>query len=525
MAPPKTDKDKEKDAQHLKKMLKMARKRPINFGISLGKGDESLAFLSHQARDPKSLRKKAREETGNSKGAHGEMTVDGKNLVFACQDSPPGPIVKAMRLFLKDLKVPLRAEFLGPDEAPGSARAASADGAEDADGADGAEAAPAEADSADGAGADGPQAKWEAVFARLEPAVGRALTERLVADVSKLRVRWTYAVEQANDGAYEKALATVPNIVKILREGLKPAEADGADGAGDADGAPDPRLPKMRAAMALIAKRAVALPQGEARKSLGIGLREVRAQIDAGEAEAAMSGLASMQATLKAAETAPADGAPTEAAPADGAEDAGVQAKWEAAFARLEPEVNRALTERLVADVGKLRARWSYAVGQANDGVYEKALATIPNIEKMLREGAAASAGDAEGVEEDVASSNPTEFWADARDAVSVSLESFRSKLSAEDDPNLKRIAEHGLSGITDGNNVALMAALFGYNTSSSTDRPKNAKIVQQRIDEYRKFLASSSLITLCENNPFGQIDIRGPLKIALDKLEAAVTA
>ena len=121
MVQPKTDKEKEKDAQHLKKMLKMARKGPINFGIALGKDDESLAFLAHQARNPKSLRKKAREETGNSKGAHGEMTVDGKDLVFVCQDSPPGPIVKAMRLFLKDLKVPLRAEFRTPEEAAVSA--------------------------------------------------------------------------------------------------------------------------------------------------------------------------------------------------------------------------------------------------------------------------------------------------------------------------------------------------------------------------------------------------------------------
>ncbi|MEE8500625.1 MAG: hypothetical protein V3S27_08620 [Kiloniellales bacterium] len=144
------------------------------------------------------------------------------------------------------------------------------------------------------------------------------------------------------------------------------AEAAPAGDAEDADGAPDPRLPKMRAAAALIAKRAVALPQGAARDSLGAGLREVLAQIDAGEAEAAMSGLTSLQAALKAAEA---------------------PAKWEAAFARLEPAVGRALSERLVADVSTLRVRWSYAVEQANDGAYEKALATVPNIDKMLQEG------------------------------------------------------------------------------------------------------------------------------------------
>ena len=149
MAPPKTDKEKEKETQHLKRMLAMARKVPIHFGIALGKEKpEDLAFLAHQRRNPKSLRKQARAETGNSKGAHGEMTVDGKNLVFICQDSPTGPLTKAMRIFLRDLKVPLRAEFRLPDEAAGPAGAAPADGVP-ADGAD--DAAPAETAPADGA--------------------------------------------------------------------------------------------------------------------------------------------------------------------------------------------------------------------------------------------------------------------------------------------------------------------------------------------------------------------------------------
>ena len=227
------------------------------------------------------------------------------------------------------------------------------------------------------------------------------------------------------DFRFEESEAAAPD---------KAAPAEDADGAAsatgavDTDGGSNPKLPKMRA-VALIAKRTAALPQSEARKALGAGLREVAAQIAAGEAEAARSGLTSLQAALKAAE-------------------------------------------------------------------------------------------------EDVASSNPSDNWIEARNTVNVSLAAFRSKLSASDDPNLKRIAEHGLSGITDGNNVALMAALVGYNTSSPADRGKNAEAVQKRINEYREFLASSRLIGLCEQNPFGQsIEIRGPLTIALDKLETAVAA
>ncbi len=232
MAPPKTDKEIEKEAQHLKKMLSLARKGSINFGIALGKKKpEDLAFFAHQTKNPKSLRKKAREETKNSKGAHGEMTVDGKNLVFVCEDSPPGPIVKAMRIFLRELKVPLRAEFLLPDETVVSA--------EDR-----------------------------------EP--------------------------EAEDAAPRRAPAATSEAVPASNGEIAPAEDAEESGAAEGESAaPDPRLPKMRAEAAEIAKRAAALPQGAARKALGAELRQVVTQIDAGEAEAGLTGLKSMQEALR----------------------------------------------------------------------------------------------------------------------------------------------------------------------------------------------------------------------------------
>ncbi len=248
MAPAKTDKEREKDAQHLKRMLTMARKGPINFGIALGKANENLAFLAHQRKNPKSLRKQAREETGNSKGAHGEMTVDGKDLVFVCQDTPPGPLVKAMRLFLKDLKVPLRAEFRVPDEAAGPAKAAPADAADAADGARGAEAAPAEAapaEAADDAAArrapaareaepasdgeiDAAREQWNRRHEKARLATVKVLKTGL-GDPDKIRAVLSFAQGKAETSDYAAALRALNSLDKLLVRAIKDKAGGGKD--------------------------------------------------------------------------------------------------------------------------------------------------------------------------------------------------------------------------------------------------------------------------------------------------------
>lgn len=226
MAPPKTDQEKEKDIQHLKKMLSMARKGPINFGIALGsEKPEDLAFLAHQRKDPKSLRKHARTETGNSKGAHGEMTVDGKKLLFICRDSPPGPLTKAMKLFLRGLKVPLSPEFRVPDEAAAPAKAAEA--AEEA-AADATPAASEAAPASDGK-IDAAEAEWNRRHEKARLATVKILKAGL-GDSDKIRAVLSFAQGKAETGNYAVGLKALDTLEKLL---VAAAKGKAGDGKGD----------------------------------------------------------------------------------------------------------------------------------------------------------------------------------------------------------------------------------------------------------------------------------------------------
>ena len=233
MPSPKADKEKEKDIQHLKKMLSMARKAPINFGIALGsEKPEDLAFLAHQRKDPKSLRKHARTETGNSKGAHGEMTVDGKKLLFICQDSPPGPLTKAMKLFLRGLKVPLSPEFRVPDEAVAPAKAASAAPAEAAEAAEeaAADATPAarEAAPASDGKIDAAEAEWNRRHEKARLATVKILKAGL-GDSDKIRAVLSFAQGKAETGNYAVGLKALDTLEKLLVAAVK-GKAGGGKG-------------------------------------------------------------------------------------------------------------------------------------------------------------------------------------------------------------------------------------------------------------------------------------------------------
>ena len=59
--------------------------------------------------------------------------------------------------------------------------------------------------------------KWEKVAAGLVPLVTAALSAQSVADVDGLRTRWTFATGLAAESGWDRALASVPGIIDILR--------------------------------------------------------------------------------------------------------------------------------------------------------------------------------------------------------------------------------------------------------------------------------------------------------------------
>lgn len=125
---------------------------------------------------------------------------------------------------------------------------------------------------------------------------------------------------------------------------------------------------------------------------------------------------------------------------------------------------------------------------------------------------------------------NPVDIWLDARAEVGADIRMLQAELYAYDDPNLERIADQGLDGVTEGNNVRLMAALTTYNAAvragDDDARRKAAAAVVASADTFSAFLASDPIIALCEDNPFGKaVSIVAPLEAALKDIRTAVEA
>lgn len=124
------------------------------------------------------------------------------------------------------------------------------------------------------------------------------------------------------------------------------------------------------------------------------------------------------------------------------------------------------------------------------------------------------------------AKSDPMTIWNSAKESTDAGITALQSALKGIPDPDLERIAEFGLNGVTEGNQVALMKHLFAFNQSSGEARLKAAAGLKAQCSEYRSFLAGSKLISLVDDNPFGvKLNLRATLGKALDDIDRAIAA
>ena len=121
---------------------------------------------------------------------------------------------------------------------------------------------------------------------------------------------------------------------------------------------------------------------------------------------------------------------------------------------------------------------------------------------------------------------DPLVVWRDAKELIDTDITTLQNTLSNVTDPNVQRIVEFGLNGITEGNQVAMMRTLMAYNASSGAARAAAGQDVLKQVTAYRDFITSNNVIALCEKNPFGvTLNIRAPILSALDRIERVVAA
>ncbi|MGC1505274.1 MAG: hypothetical protein WA782_14185 [Sulfitobacter sp.] len=277
----------------------------------------------------------------------------------------------------------------------------------------------------------------------------------------------------------------------------------------------------------LLAARAKALqPQVTAIPSpTGDKLRQAFAtavtNLKAGKAEAAGKTLDTIELVLARLNTASdvKAGAAPEAAdktPEKLKTDPATLKKLQEAATQLAPKV-KALPagEHSATLTNQLRE----VIGHIREGAVDPALSGLRAIQQGLKSGPAEPAHTE-------TEADPLTIWNAAKEATDGAISALQSKIRQIPDPDLERIAEMGLNGITKGNQTALMKRLMEFRQVDAAARPKAAAALQAQCKEYRAFLADSELITLCEQNPFGvAVDLRKHLGKALDEIERATAA
>jgi hypothetical protein len=118
-------------------------------------------------------------------------------------------------------------------------------------------------------------------------------------------------------------------------------------------------------------------------------------------------------------------------------------------------------------------------------------------------------------------------LWREAKEATDARLGQLASKLRGTGDPDLVRIADFGLFGISGGGkgvNVALNKAMIEYAGSGAEKRPQAAQLLRKAVQQYRATLAANEAVRLVDNNPFGvDVAVAATLGAALEQIESSL--
>jgi hypothetical protein len=458
----------DEDLDELKSLIAVARKRPVNFAVCLGKKPETTVIKMHRIKDGAILARAAKKEGDTAKITFGEVNVKGKNMTLTCASDIPAGTAKRMKMFLKSIDTPMKVIATDSDgnlvEDDGEPEEAGADAA--ATGAMQEQVQGAEA--GDATQADPLVESWQ----KVEPAIS-ALVARVIesgaAKAPAVQRAWQGALDAAEGGDTKQALAIAGKLKPILTEMIGSGQQVTQDGQGQGaqvsaaevakrltaikeeigavDGPmaeklnaalakvvaalkagrldvasagadqleaalartraaappppppppppPDPQMAKLVQLVQNFRSQAGLLEDKDAASAILGALAPAADHVKGGDKTALNALLTQVRALLDTAKQAQADAAKAADAIPD-APDGFVPASgpdyeaWITAFNRIEPDVNRALSQGLVEDVSILRRDWDELLGKAETGDHTGALSGLQSIRAMLDAGRAA---------------------------------------------------------------------------------------------------------------------------------------
>ena len=217
------------------------------------------------------------------------------------------------------------------------------------------------------------------------------------------------------------------------------------------------------------------------------------------------------------------DEAPTEEEP----EENQAEAQFQQRRKELEPLMLQLFKENR-GDLVKLKTAFDYAQQKAKVRDYPHALSGLDLLEKLINQAANAAPGETGGRQE--ADDFPQlwkaaeETWKDAVETVDGQIATLQNAMRATGMEELKEVAEFGLNGVTGNFRVPLTAAFRNVASAKGDARKKEVAKAHIIVTGFKKHLAGSELVLVCDENPLGvTLSIRKTLGGALDQLETAL--
>ena len=294
---------------------------------------------------------------------------------------------------------------------------------------------------------------------------------------------------------------------------------------------PPPPLPPPDGARAGVLKRLNALADGVKAALKGPDASRIQALLGSANGLVKNKDYAQAARVLDELEPLVARGASaTTPPPEKGADKETATARLKA----LRPDFDKALALARAADAeraGELDGVFAQLYEQIKGGRFAAALGTLDQLDGLVKAALkdfAAAPPPPPGTEKKTApdgkAAKVLPLWTKAREIVGGQLSELQGVLRGTKNPDMRRIAEYGMNGITKRLQVGLQVALMNLDQAAGDARPKAADKVRQVVADYRKFLESDRLVPLLDKNPFGvKVAIRPTLGAVLTAIEKAV--
>ncbi len=169
-----------------------------------------------------------------------------------------------------------------------------------------------------------------------------------------------------------------------------------------------------------------------------------------------------------------------------------------------------------VPNANQLRTLFTTIKGTLNSNDYEHAMKLLDELEESLPK----SEGN-----ENFSSGNASAMWKQASEAVVGQLGKLDAKLRQLNEPDLKKIADKGIQGVTQKLRSELASSLALFDQASQEDRAQMGKQVQKQIAVVAQFITSDRRVKMLDTNPFAvPVTIQKTVGDALVKIKKAIS-